>query len=383
MTSRQRVVRALNRQRVDRTPIDLGGHMSTGISMFAYRNLRAHLGLDTGSIQVPDLPQGLARVDADVLERFHCDCILLEPPFSQTRRWSPRAPYTFTIPAAAQPRHDEAGGWTVSRGGRSMRLAPGGYFFDGDRLSDWGEGSREERIALYAREAERLYKETGYALIFQGYSHGLRLSPLGGGAVELAIMAHDDPDSLRALLAQRLAGNLELMGRIIDAFGPYIQMVSIADDMGGQQGPLCSPAYIEAFCLPAYRSFCGFVHAHSDIKVFLHTCGGVRPLIPLFIEAGIDVLNPVQISAAGMDPGELAQGFGGKICFWGGGCDTQGVLERGSPEDVAANVRELMAVWGRAPGYVFSQVHNVMGNVPPENVVAMLNAAYAAAVPGP
>jgi uroporphyrinogen decarboxylase len=150
----------------------------------------------------------------------------------------------------------------------------------------------------------------------------------------------------------------------------------MADDMGTQNGPMCSPSYIEEFSMPYYKRFCEFVHANSDIKVFLHNCGSIKPLIAMLIDAGIDVLNPVQISADNMDPDELKAEFGDRICFWGGGCDTQKVLGVGTPAEVAENVRTLVRAFRKNSGFVFNQVHNIMGNVPPENIVAMLDTAY-------
>ena len=166
------------------------------------------------------------------------------------------------------------------------------------------------------------------------------------------------------------------MGKVIDAFGQYIQLVTMSDDMGTQNGPMCNPQYIKEFCMPYYKRFCDFVHANSDIKVFLHNCGSIKELIPLLIDAGIDVLNPVQISADNMDPQELKDEFGDQICFWGGGCNTQRVLGTGTPESVASNVRQLVRIFKKNSGFVFNQVHNIMGNVPPENIVAMLDTAY-------
>ena len=376
MTSRERVVRAINHEPVDRVPIDLGSFMSTGISMFAYWNLRKHLGLSTDHIWIPDMVQCLAYVDGDILERFHCDCILLEPPFPDTARWNTRGNYTFTMPTEANPQPAEDGGWIISKGDDSMRMPAGGYFFDGAWLSDWGCGTEDERITLYAREAERIFKETEYATNFVGYSHGLGLSSYGGGSIDEAILAFDDPKTLHESREKYLADSIERMGKIIDSFGKYTQLVTMADDMGTQKGPLCSPEYIEEFCIPYYRRFCEFVHANSDIKVFLHNCGSIKSLIPLLIDAGIDVLNPVQISADTMDPQELKNEFGDKICFWGGGCNTQQVLGTGTPAEVASDVRHLVRIFKKNSGFVFNQVHNIMGNVPPENIVTMLDTAY-------
>lgn len=376
MTSRERVIRAINFEPVDRMPIDLGSHMSTGISMFAYWDLREHLGLSTDNIWVPDMVQGLAYVDEDILKRFHCDVMLLEPPYAKTARWNPMGKYNFTIPAAANPQRTEDGGWTISKGDASMRMPTRGFFFDGAWLSDWGEGSEDDRVALYAREAKRIYEETDFATMLVGYSHGIGFEGYGAGFIKEAILAFDDPDQLHARRKQCVSDSIARMGKVIDSLGHHIQLVSMADDMGTQNGPTCSPRYVEEFCMPYYKQFCDFVHANSDIKIFLHNCGSIRPLIPMLIDAGIDVLNPIQVSADNMDPQELKDEFGDRICFWGGGCDTQNVLGTGTPEEVAENVRHLVGILKRDSGFVFNQVHNIMGDVPPENIVAMLDTAY-------
>jgi len=376
MTSRERVIRTLNRQPVDRMPIDLGSHMSTGISMFACWELREHLGLSTDDLWIPDMVQGLAYVDVDLLERFHCDCVLLEPRCSEMTAWHPRGKYRFAIPAGANPQPADDGGWTVSKGDASMRMPAEGFFFDGAWLCDWGHGSEDERVALYAREAERIYKETPYATMMIGYSHGLGFDGYGAGSIQDAICAYDEPGALHERRERSCVQSIRRAGKVIDAFGKYIQIIAIGDDMGTQSGPMCSPRYVEEFCIPYYKRFCDFVHAHSDIKVFMHNCGSIKPLIPLLIEAGVDVLNPVQISADNMDPQSLKDEFGDRISFWGGGCNTQKVLGTGSPADVAANVRELVNIFKPGGGFVFNQVHNIMGNVPPENIVAMLDTAY-------
>ena len=376
MTSRERVIRAMNHKPVDRVPIDLGSHMSTGISMFAYWNLREHLGMSTDRIWIPDMVQCLAYVDVDILERFHCDCILLEPPYARTSRWNPRDKYTFTIPEKANPQQCENGDWLISMNEESMRMPADGLFFDGAWLNDWGDGSEDDRIALYAKEAERIFKETDYATNLLGYSHGLGLSSYAAGSIDEAIRAFDDPEAVHADREACLANSIQRMGKIIDRFGPYIQLVTMSDDMGSQNGPMCNPTYVEEFSMPYYKRFCEFVHANSDIKVFLHNCGSIKPLIPMLIDAGVDVLNPVQISADNMKPQDLKDDFGDNICFWGGGCNTQHVLGEGTPDSVACNVRELMRTFKADSGFVFNQVHNIMGDVPPENIVTMLDTAY-------
>ncbi len=376
MTSRERVLRAINHQTVDRVPIDLGSHMSTGISMMAYWNLREYLGFPSDDIWIPDMVQGLAYVDEDILERFHIDCILLEPRYPEMMDWRPWGKYSFKIPSEANPQQSEDGVWTIRKGEYTMRMPEMGYFFDGAWLSDWGQGTEDDLIKLYAQEAERIFKETDYATNLLGYSHGLGISSYGAGSITDAILAYDNPEVLLEQREKNLNDSIRRMGKIIDRFGEYVQMVSMADDMGTQNGPMCSPRYIEDFCMPYYSQFSDYVHANSDIKVFLHNCGSVKWAIPMIIEAGVDILNPVQISAKNMDPQELKDHFGKQICFWGGGCNTQQVLGMGTPEDVAENVRHLVSIFKPESGFVFNQVHNIMGNVPPENIVAMLDTAY-------
>ena len=158
--------------------------------------------------------------------------------------------------------------------------------------------------------------------------------------------------------------------------GKYINAIEINSDMGMQSGPLCSPASYEECCFPYLKRFCRHVHETSDIKIFLHSCGSIEPLLPYVVEAGVDALNPVQISAAGMDPKVLKEKYGDKICFWGGGCNTQSVLNLGTVEDVKRNVKELVDIFKPGGGFVFNQVHNIMGDIKPENIVAMLDTAY-------
>jgi uroporphyrinogen decarboxylase len=378
LTSRQRVLRTLNRQPVDRMPIDLGSHTSTGISAFAYWNLREYLGLYTTNIWLPDMVQVLAFVDEDIRQQFHLDCILLEPKWSNPSRWNPRGKYTFDVPRSFQPERDAAGDWVVHQGASKMRMPEGGFFFDGNWLSNWGELDEDDALNHYAREAERIYKETDYATNFVGYSYGGGFGAFFGG-IDRCIKMLEAPQEVHAEHETLLQTYMSRLGKIIDRFGGYIQLITMSDDMGTQDRPMCRPKLIEQFSAPYIRRFCDFVHRNSDIKVFLHNCGSIKPLIALLIDCGVDVINPVQISAGNMDPVQLKAEFGEDIVFWGGGCDTQNVLTAGTPEVVARNVRDLVRIFKPGGGFVFNQVHNIMGDVPPENIVAMLDTAYSEA----
>jgi uroporphyrinogen decarboxylase len=167
------------------------------------------------------------------------------------------------------------------------------------------------------------------------------------------------------------------LGKILDRMGRYVQLITMGDDLGMQSGPLCRPAVLEQCVMPFVRRFCDFVHRHSDVKVFLHCCGSIRSILPMLIDAGIDVINPVQISAHDMDPATLKREFGEKIIFWGGGCDTQNILTTGTPDDVRRNVTHLASIFNQGGGFVFNPVHNILGDVPPQNIVALFDTAYA------
>jgi uroporphyrinogen-III decarboxylase len=181
----------------------------------------------------------------------------------------------------------------------------------------------------------------------------------------------------------------DMMGRYVDAvieqttlyhqaLGDLVFAWGVAsDDAGTQRAELISPDLFAEMIKPHYQRLCNWVHENTNWKTYLHSCGSIYRYIPHWIEAGIDILNPVQISAANMNPRQLMDSFGGKIVFWGGGCDTQKVLPLGTPAEVRAHVRRNLEIFGAGEGgYVFTQVHNIQQNVPVENVEAMLAAAY-------
>lgn len=366
LTSRERVLRTLRREPVDRYPIDFGVHFTTGISVFAYQRLREHLGLDTSGITVVDVGQLLARVDKDLLERFHVDTMLLHAGPTRLSVWQPREDFRFLFPEAAPLHRLEDGGFTLG----AARLPPGGFFFDGS-LPPIEQRTEQQWIASLASEARRIRDETPYAtMLMGGYGGWLREDP------EWLERCIEDPESIEADNERGVALAIERSGKLIDALGDSVQLVELNGDMGTQRAPFISPRMFARLCAPSIRRYCEFVHRNSDWKVFHHTCGSIRALLPAIVECGVDVLNPVQVSAQNMDPRELKAEFGDKLIFWGGGCDTQRVLGSAPPDAVRANVRELVSAFKPGGGFVFTQVHNVMGDVPPENVVAMLDEAY-------
>lgn len=368
MSSRERVLKAINHERTDRMPIDLGVHFSTGISAFAYWNLREYLGLSIDNIEMIDCVQCLARVDNDIIERFHIDTILLNPKWENTYFWNPRDQYSFRVPRTFNPVQYSDGSYHVSINDESMYMPANGYFFDGS----WPDiycMTPDEKLEAFAISAEKIYKETDKFTMLMGFSgffHGLEF------ACDMLL----EPEQCKQLNHAILKEQTEKFTKVNLRYGKYINAIEINSDLGTQNSLICSPSSYKEICYPYLKEFCRQIHETSDIKIFMHSCGAVAEALPLIIDAGIDVLNPVQISATGMDPETLKAKYGMQIAFWGGGCDTQNILWSKSSSDVIKHTKEMIDAFKSNSGYIFNQVHNIMGNVPPENIVAMLDCAY-------
>jgi len=184
-----------------------------------------------------------------------------------------------------------------------------------------------------------------------------------------------DPADLDDLSVAVNRAFVERFDRYYAAVGPYVQVVNVNDDLGTQNAPMLSPDLFAEAIAPHYRRFADWLHADTNWQLYLHSCGAIEPLIETLIDVGVDILNPIQTSAAGMDPTELKRKYGGRIVFWGGGCDTQSVLGFRSPEEIADHVRDRIRVFAPGGGFVFNQVHVIQPNVPPEHICAMFDTA--------
>ena len=188
-----------------------------------------------------------------------------------------------------------------------------------------------------------------------------------------------NPQRAHEFLDRLVEIHLANLERYLRCVGPYIDIIGFGDDLGMQRGPQMSPAMYEEFFKPRHAKMWRRAKELADVKVMLHCCGGVRPLLPHLIEAGLDAINPVQITCTGMEAAELKRDFGSRLTFWGGGCDTRFVLSRGTPAEIGRHVAEQTSILQPGGGFVFQQVHNVLADVPPQNVIAMLDAAASGA----
>lgn len=408
MTSRERVLTALNHREPDRTPIDFSGHRSSGISAMAYPKLRACLGLEPRPIRVYDPIQQLAIVDSDVLERFGVDTIELGRGFAvEEQHW---ADWTLPdgtpclMPVWALPERD-GNRWVIrSKSGRVLAVMPdGAQYFEQTFWIFAEEDDAPDRIpeamgesmwtAVASPPGPLVAGPDGLQALRDG-AHRLRVSTdraiiglFGGNLLETGqffyrndnflMMLAADPPRVHRFLDRLVEGHLANLERFLGAVGGFVDVIVFGDDLGMQGGPQISPAMYREFFKPRHALMWRRAKELAGVKVMLHCCGGVRELLPDLIDAGLDAINPVQISCRGMDAAGLKRDFGKDLTFWGGGCDTQEILPNGTPAQVAEHVKRQVATLRPGGGFVFQQVHNILANVPPANIVAMFDAVRA------
>ncbi len=396
MNSRDRVLTTLKHQEPDRVPIDLGGMRSTGIMATAYNALKSHLRIIGGQTRLYDIGQQLAVPEPPILERFGVDVLPLprapvglDPSNPSWKPWTLPDGSPAEVPSGFNPIRNEHGDWLLidDKGHVTRRMPAGGlYFFN--VYAPLAEAitiaeieayempvMSDEELSWLRAEARRLYETTDKAIMGEFGGNILEWAQSLRGWERFMLDMAGDPKLAQALTEKLVENHIANLARYLDAVGEYIQIIQMGDDLGTQGGPQISPRMYRQFIKPYQQQLYQYVKTHSDLYVFLHTCGSIYRLIPDLIEIGVDILNPVQISAAEMDPARLKREFGHDVVFWGGGADTQHVLPSATPQTVRQHVRQLIEIFGPGGGYVFCQVHNIQANVPPENIVAMFEAA--------
>lgn len=396
MNSRERVLLAINHQEPDRVPIDLGGTRQSGIAASTYHQLKNLLGMRS-TTRVFDIFQMLAEVERQVRERFGADVIgLYRPAVSfgiRNEDWKPWQMFDGTpveMPGGFGPVTEANGDIVLLRNGESIaRMPKDGFYFD--RLEVYPGAAHvdlatfdppllsDEDCEFYRLQSEALNQNTDLAIVAPlGPPYELFYG-LGTGNFESWIVTFATEDDYVAELYTKLVDAwIENLRRFVDAVGNRVQILQICDDFGTQQAPFLSVKMFRERLLPHYRRGLDWVHKNTSMKVMLHSDGAIYPLIPLIIEMGVDILNPVQTNTKGMDAARLKAEFGSRLTFWGGSLDCQQTLPFGTPEQVATEVTEHVRTFKPGSGYVFAPVHNIQAGVPAENVVAMFDAARAA-----
>jgi len=414
LSSRERVNAALSHKQADRVPLDLGGSVTTGMHVDSVYLLRQALRLDPPGtpVKVIDPFQMLGEIAPDLGAALGVDVLPLAKPVTdfgfRLEGWKPWTTFAGTpvlVPEGFNTEPDANGDILLyPQGDRtapaSGRMPKGGIYFDTiirqptvddatlkveDNLEEFGPIS-ERDLAHLKNEAERLYRTTDKAILLSpgGTSFGSFAAtpgpalkhPKGIRSVEEWQMSTiTRRDHLVKIFERQCEIGLANLQKIADAVGSRVTAVITSyTDFGAQNGPFISPQTYRALYKPFNKAVNDWVHQHTTWKTFTHCCGSVRALLPDFVEAGFDILNPVQTSAAHMDPVELKKSFGDVFTFWGGGIDTQRTLPFGTPEEVREEVRQRLRVFGGGGGFVFSPVHNVQARAPIENILAMYEA---------
>ena len=399
MNSRDRVLEALNHREPDRVPIDLGGTRQSGIMASAYHKLKQRLGITTPT-RVFDLYQMLGEVEQAVMERFGADLLHLNRPevtFGiRNEGWKPWRLFDGTpveVPGGFHPLTEPSGDLLIvdADGAPIARMPRGGLYFD--RVDKYPGAAHADPDTLelplltaeecdhFHAQAEAYWQNTDRALVVaMGPPYelffGLGTGDFSGWMMTLAT----EPDYVRALYEKLVEAWLENLRRLYDAVGDRVQVVQCNDDLGTQDAPFLSVSMFRELVMPYYKRGLDWIHQNTPWKVFMHNDGAIFDFLPTLVEMGVDALNPVQTSAKGMDPVKLKQESGDRLVFWGGACDSQGVLAFGTPEEVSREVEQNLRVLAPGGGYVLAAVHNIQAGVPPENVIAMFDTALSAGV---
>jgi len=366
LSHRERVFLALEHQAPDRVPVDLGG-TQTSILVEPYNCLKRCLGLDTMT-RVQNMVMGLAQVEPVVLEMLGIDL----------RHVWPRMPDTWRLEIL--PDDSFYDDWGVR-----WHRPPGGYYYDMvehplaavtlDAVEQyaWPDPLNPGRIAGARSEAQALYAAGEYAI--EAGLVGLWESAWFAVGFERWLLAcRGNVAFVEAVLAKTLDVLVAQHTNYLEQVGPFLDMVTLWDDYGVQSSTLVSPADWRRLVKPGLAKLVAAIRSMTQAKIGIHSCGDISRLLDDLVEVGIQVINPVQVSAKGMQPAALKQRYGKELVFWGG-IDTQQLLPYGSPLDVAQAVREAVATLGRDGGYILAAVHNIQPGVPPENILAMYTTA--------
>jgi hypothetical protein len=410
--SRERLLTTLNHKEPDRIPIDFGGTAVTGMHASCVAALRDHYGLEKRPVRIHEPFQMLGMVEGDLREAMGIDVVGVFPrntmfgfPADRWKNWQFNGlevlvseDFNVTTSANGDTLIYPGGDTTVPASGRMPR---GGYFFDSiirqepideeklnpeDNLEEFGLISQADIDHIVRTTQAAAATGRGVIANFGGTAFGdIALVPAPflkhpkgiRDVTEWYVSTSSRQDYVHKVFERQCEIALQNLEKIHAAIGDSVQAVFLCGtDFGTQTSAFCSVKTFRDLYFPYYKQLCDWIHAHTSWKVFKHSCGSVAKFIPSFIEAGINILNPVQCSATGMDPQQLKTNFGGHIIFWGGGVDTQRVLPFGTAAEVREQVLRRCEIFAPGGGFVFNSIHNVQAATPVENIVAMLDAVH-------
>ena len=412
MTSKQRLLDSLNHKAPDRLPLDFGGTTVTGMHFSCVEALRKYYGLEQHLIKIYEPYQMLGLIEDDLREALGIDTEgvggrnnMFGIPNENWKEWRLDSGAVVLVPEQFNLTHDDAGNHYIHPCGDlsaspSAKMPKNGFYFDAvcrqepfddvedldpnDNLEEFGYTS-EKVLDEFTEDIHKAY-DTGRGVVvsFGGTAlgdialvPGLNLkNPKGIRDVSEWYMATATAQEyIKYVFDKQTDIALCNLAKLNERVGDKIDVMFICGtDFGTQISTFCSSETFRALYMPYYKKVNNWIHENTNWKTFKHSCGAIEPFIPLLIESGFDILNPVQCSATGMDPALIKKKYGNDIVFWGGGVDTQHILPFGTPDQVREQVKERCSIFGKDGGYVFNSIHNIQAGTPIENIVAMLDA---------
>jgi uroporphyrinogen decarboxylase len=407
-TSRERILAAIHHQPTSQVPVDMGATPSSGISAIAYSNLLKYLGRVDLPVLVYDVVQQLAQPDISILDQFGIDVLDIGRTFNdQPSDWIPTtlangAPAFY--PKWFKPTKLEDGSFvTYNDDGKRIlsRMPIGATFFDQtyfpyvdgypdsyenldaemhrimwarDAHSPWDHAGEDDFWQKLRENTLKLRQTTDKALLVvcgcNLFEWGTFLRRMDNFLMDLMC----DPENVEKLLDQLMIRHLATLEKVCHAVGDIVDIIRFGDDLGMSSGPFMDADTYRELFKPRHKILCDYVKTHSKMHTYIHSCGSISLLMPDMIEAGIEIFNPVQTNSYLMQPDFLKKEFGKECTFWGGGIETVGTLNVGTPAQIRKQVLERLEIFSPGGGFVFNTVHNILPDVPPENIVAMFEA---------
>jgi uroporphyrinogen decarboxylase len=407
MNSRERILATIKHRGIDRVAVDLGSTSSSGISAIAYNNLKKYLAISSGSTRVYDVVQQVIQIEDDLVERFGVDVLDIGRAFNTDKsNWYEIAlsdGSKVEYPNWFKPVEQSNGSFLayLENGTLIGKMPRGATFFDQtvfpyqdgypenykelskdmgkviwsafahspwDHIKDsnYWEQLRQKTLSLRNNTDKALMINCGCNL----FEWGTFLRRIDNFLMDI----YTDQHEVEKLLDALMEIHLKTLEKVCESVGDIVDVIRFGDDLGMDKGPFISPSIYQKVFKPRHKELCDYVKKHSQMHTFLHSCGSIYKMIPDLIEAGYDIINPVQTNCADMDPKKLKQEFGKDITFWGGGVDTRNILNRGTVNDVKEDVKRRLDIFTKGGGFVFNPIHNILPDVPPENIVAMFEA---------
>jgi uroporphyrinogen decarboxylase len=402
MTHRERMRAVLNHKEADKIAVDCGGMHSSGLSGMTYNAVKRHLGITGGATKIYDVNQQLAVPEQWYLDRFQIDTVDLARVFDAEGDWQDwKLPDNTPAKLPGWMTFEQRGNdWFVLNGlGEVLARMPEGAFYfdqeiypyygqDKESFEDlkeslakiswtefkdqmWKSSDRPDFYESVGRAVRKLYAETDYSIIVNYSSLFFEPGQWLYRNDEFFMKLLTEPAEITALFEQLLEMHLQRLKPYLEQVDGYADVIIFSDDLGMQSGPLISSDLYAKMIKPYHQKVFRFVKEHSSLKTFLHSCGSIVDIIPHLIDAGLDILNPVQIQTKDMEAHKLKARFGKDLVFWGGGIDTQHTLGSSSAAQVRDEVRRNAEIFMKDGGFVFTAIHNMLPGIPPENIVAM------------